>query len=64
MILKYTSAMRSRIWSTLIFATLCVTLRSRVLIIYEGRLAIRAVLGLGDRAGCGEEGGVGGGGGG
>ena len=35
-ILEYTPAMRSRIWLTLIFATLCVILRSRVLIIYVG----------------------------
>ena len=59
-ILKYTPAMRSRIWSKLILATLCVILRSRVLII-SVRACICAVLGLGDRAGCGEGGGVGGG---
>ena len=47
--------MTSRIWSTMMFATLCVILRSRLLIIYIG-LAIRAVLVLGDRAGCGEGG--------
>ena len=35
-ILKYTPAMRSNIWSTLMFATLRVILRSRVFIIYVG----------------------------
>ena len=57
-ILKYTPAMRSRIWSTLIFATLCVILRSRVLIIYVGTFYTR---GAGSRqsCGCGEGGSVG-----
>ena len=33
---KYTPAVRSKIWSELTFARLCVILRSRVLIIYVG----------------------------
>ena len=49
-IFKYTPAMRSRIWSTLIFATLCMILRSRVLIIYGGACYTR---GAGSRRSCG-----------
>ena len=49
-ILKYTPAMRSRIWSTLIFATFCVILRARVLIIYVGACYTR---GAGSRRSCG-----------
>ena len=56
--------MGSKIWSKLILASLCVMLRPRVLRTYILGLAIRVVLGLGDRAGGGEGGGVGGGGGG
>ena len=37
-IIEYTPAMRSRLWSTLIFATLCVILRSRVLFRYASCL--------------------------
>ena len=39
--LKYTEAVRSRVWSKLIFATLCVILRSRVLIISVGACYMR-----------------------
>ena len=52
--------LKSRIWLTLLmFATLCVIFRWRVLIIYVGAYYTR---GAGSRrAGCKEEGGVGGG---
>ena len=33
--------LKSRIWSTLMFATMCVTLRSRVLIVYVGTCYIK-----------------------
>ena len=49
-IIRYTPAMTSRIWSTLMFATLCVILRSRVLIIYVGAFYTR---GAGSRRSCG-----------
>ena len=49
-ILKYTPAMRSRIWSTPMFATLCVILRSRVSIIYVGACYTR---GARSRRSCG-----------
>ena len=42
--------LKSRIWSTLMFATLCVILRSRVLIIYVGAYYTR---GAGSRRTCG-----------
>ena len=46
---KYTPTMRSRIWSTLILATLCVILRSRVLTLYVGACYTR---GAGSRRPC------------
>ena len=54
--------MRSKISWNIIFASLCVILRSRVLRLYV-RACYSVVLGLGDRAGEGEGGGVGEGGG-
>ena len=42
--------LKSRIWSTLMFATLCVIIRSRVLIMYVGAYYTR---GAGSRRSCG-----------
>ena len=50
-ILKYTPAMRSRIWLKFILATVCVIPRSRVLIVYVGACYTR---GAGSRRSCGE----------
>ena len=49
-IIKYTPGMRSRIWSTLMFATLCVILRSCVYFIYVGACYMRDA---GSRRSCG-----------
>ena len=51
--------LKSRIWSTLMFAALCVILRSRVLIIYVGAYYTR---GAGSSRSCGVWGRRGGGG--